>query len=253
MAGSQPQPAHHAVGLHVGPGPKPHHTATWDQVAGGRLLHPNHRARDLGISIIGRALQPGRVHDGLGLGEGLAKASGTSTLSRVVAVVAGTILAALVAGCPAVGVVRTSRPATASAARPTSTIATVATRLDATRMLPPMRLGPARLTIPTNAAAGRRVHPDPPSSMCGEVLAEPVSSWAAPGRGELAGAGEQGGGDLVADVALEAGRPDAWDSGPELAPLDVGGGLLRLAGHGVSSDPSYWAAACACREASGGR
>ena len=103
------------------------------------------------------------------------KASGTSIASGVVAVVAGRILAALVAGRPAVGVVRTSRPATASAARPTSTIAMVATRLDATRMLPPMRLGPARLTIPTNAATGRRVHLDTPSSMCrgGPEVADP--------------------------------------------------------------------------------
>jgi hypothetical protein len=76
-------------------------------------------------------------------------------------VAAGTIVtAALVAECPALGVVRTSRPATASTARPTSTTATVATRLDATRILPPVRLGLTQpTTIPTDAAGGWMVHP----------------------------------------------------------------------------------------------
>jgi hypothetical protein len=57
----------------------------------------------------------------------------------------------------------------------------------------------------------------------------------------------------VADVGQEAGRPDTSDSGRELAALDLGGGLLRLAGHEVGSGPSCRAAARACREASGGR
>jgi hypothetical protein len=75
-------------------------------------------------------------------------------------VAGGIVTAALVAGPLALGAVRTSRPATASTARPTSTIATVATRRDATRMLPPMRLGPTQPTIPTDVAGHWKVHPD---------------------------------------------------------------------------------------------
>jgi hypothetical protein len=102
------------------------------------------------------------------------KASGTSTLSTVVVVAAGGIVpAAVVAGRSALGVVRTSRPATASAARPTSTIATIATRLDATRMLPPVRLGLLQPTIPTDAVGGWMVHPYRASPRAPSVAASP--------------------------------------------------------------------------------
>jgi hypothetical protein len=62
-------------------------------------------------------------------------------------------------------------------------------------MLPPMRRDP-----PANHTDQRRCWPDHAIEHVREILAEPASSWAEPGRGELAGAGEQGGGDLVADV-----------------------------------------------------
>jgi hypothetical protein len=161
LASSQPPPAQDAVGLHVGPGPKPHHPVGWDQVAGGRLLYQDRRPGDLGISVVGRAPQPRRTHHHLGLGEGLAKASGTSTLSRVVAA-GGILAAALVARRAALGVVRPSRPATARVARPTSTIATVTTRLDATPHAVPAASG----THPANHSDRRRWWLDGPPIPC---------------------------------------------------------------------------------------